>query len=74
MRGPIAFPTSGLSVEAVVLRDWCSQLLAGDPLTLARRYCRQLASCTGVDETAIWQWGFLEQAPAGAGSRALGGA
>lgn len=49
----------------VVLRGWCSQLLAGDPLTLARRYCRQLANCTGVDETAIWQWGFLERVATG---------
>ncbi len=49
----------------VVLRDWAPQLLAGDASTLARGYCRLLATETGVDETAIWEWGFLERVSSG---------
>jgi streptomycin 6-kinase len=49
----------------VVLRDWCGQLLAGDPVALARRYCRLLADSTGVDDSAIWDWGFLERVSTG---------
>jgi streptomycin 6-kinase len=49
----------------VVLRDWCGQLLAGDPVALARRYCRLLADSTGVDDSAIWEWGFLERVSTG---------
>jgi streptomycin 6-kinase len=49
----------------VVLRDWCAELLAGDAPRLARTYCRLLAAHTGVDEPAIWQWGFLERVSTG---------
>ena len=49
----------------VALRDWCQQLLAGDATVLARRYCGLLAAHTGVDETAIWEWGFLERVSTG---------
>ena len=49
----------------VVLRDWCPQLLAGDAKAMARRYCAQLAEQSGVDETAIWEWGFLERVSTG---------
>jgi streptomycin 6-kinase len=49
----------------VVLRDWCSQLLAAEPMPLARRYCRLLAAHSGIDETAIWEWGFLERVSTG---------
>lgn len=49
----------------VVLRDWCPHLLAGDAASLARRYCRLLATETGVDERAIWEWGFLERVSTG---------
>lgn len=49
----------------VALRDWCPQLLAGNASDLARRYCRLLAQETGVDETAIWEWGFLERVSSG---------
>ncbi|MEQ7009889.1 aminoglycoside phosphotransferase family protein [Actinopolymorpha sp. B17G11] len=50
----------------VVLRDWCPQLLAADDAPrLARRYCRHLSAATGVDETAIWEWGFLERVSTG---------
>jgi len=49
----------------VVLREWCSELLAGDAPALARRYCQLLASQTGVDAQAIWEWGFLERVSSG---------
>jgi streptomycin 6-kinase len=49
----------------VVLRDWCPQLLAGDAKSVARRYCALLAEHSGVDETAIWEWGFLERVSTG---------
>jgi streptomycin 6-kinase len=56
----------------VVLRDWCGQLLAGDPVALARRYCLLLADSTGVDDSAIWEWGFLERASTGLYTLSLG--
>lgn len=49
----------------VVLRDWCQVLLAGDGYVEARRLCALLASETGVDEEAIWEWGFLERVSTG---------
>ena len=58
----------------VALRDWCPQLLASnDPLSLARRYCRLLADGSGVDEQAIWEWGYLERVTTGLYVWALGG-
>jgi streptomycin 6-kinase len=60
--GFLAEPACDLGV---VLRDWCRQLLAGDPVPLARRYCRLLADGTGVDASAIWEWGFLERVSTG---------
>nr|WP_202889620.1 aminoglycoside phosphotransferase family protein [Actinopolymorpha rutila] len=60
--GFLADPTYDLGV---VLRDWCPQLLAGDAPALARRYCALLAGHTGLDETAIWEWGFLERVSTG---------
>ena len=32
---------------------------------LARRYCALLSAQTGVEETAIWEWGFLERVSSG---------
>ncbi|HLL69766.1 MAG TPA: aminoglycoside phosphotransferase family protein [Micromonosporaceae bacterium] len=58
----------------VVLRDWCAELNAGDPSETARRYSRQLASRTGVDETAIWEWGYLERVSTGLYLTQLGAA
>jgi streptomycin 6-kinase len=49
----------------VVLRDWRQQLLTGDARALARRYCALLGSLTGIEETAIWEWGFLERVSSG---------
>ena len=49
----------------VVLRDWCDELLTGDAKATARRYCRLLAERSGLDERAIWEWGFLERVSSG---------
>lgn len=50
----------------VVLRDWNEELLAADdPLALAHHYCHLLASASGLDEAAIWEWGFLERVSSG---------
>jgi streptomycin 6-kinase len=67
--GFLADPTYDLGV---VLRDWCPQLLAGDSSAVARRCCRLLAAETGLDETAIWEWGFLERVSTGLYLRSLG--
>jgi streptomycin 6-kinase len=56
----------------VVLRDWCAELLAGDAVKRARRYCHLLAGHTGVDEQAIWEWGFLERVSSGLYATAFG--
>ena len=60
--GFVADPAYDLGV---VLRDWCPELLAGDPVELAGRYCRLLAEQTGIDRTAIGEWGFLERVSSG---------
>jgi streptomycin 6-kinase len=50
----------------VVLRDFCDEVLAaGDPCALLRGYCALLAGETGIDEAAIWEWGFLERVTSG---------
>ena len=67
--GFVAEPAYDLGV---VLRDWCSELLAGDASAVARRYCHLLASHTGVDEQAIWEWGFLERVSSGLYALAFG--
>jgi hypothetical protein len=58
----------------VVLRDGCEQLTAADPVSLARRCCRLLADSTGVNEAAIWDWGFLERVSGGLYIWSLGAA
>ncbi len=52
----------------VVLRNWCDELLAGDEnatLTTTRAWCRLLAARTGVEETSVSEWGFLERVSTG---------
>ncbi|MFG2502091.1 aminoglycoside phosphotransferase family protein [Streptomyces sp. NPDC048441] len=54
----------------VVLRDWCAELMgrgsSGDAaVALARSYCALLADRSGMDEQAIWEWGFLERVSTG---------
>lgn len=55
----------------VALRDWCAELLNGDAPTLALRYCRLLAAAGGQDETAVWQWGYLERVSTGLYAQSL---
>ena len=50
---------------AVAMRDWSEALLAGDTLRLARDRCALLATLTGVEERAIWQWGLMERVSTG---------
>ena len=38
---------------------------ADDPRKLLRTYCDLLARETGIDEAAIWEWGFLERVTSG---------
>lgn len=50
----------------VVVRDWCDEVLAADdPRGLVRGYCELLARASGVDEDAIWEWGFAERVSSG---------
>ena len=50
----------------VVMRDWNEELLAAaDPLALAHEYCQLLSKETGLDETSIWEWGFIERVSSG---------
>jgi streptomycin 6-kinase len=66
---PVGFLADPAYDLGVVLRDWCTQLLAtadAEAATaLARRYCALLSAQTGVEETAIWEWGFLERVSSG---------
>ena len=57
----------------VALRDWCPQILsAEDPVALTRGYCRLLARDSGLDEQAIWEWGYLERVSTGLYATAMG--
>lgn len=62
---PVGFLADPAYDLGVVLRDWCPQLLATrtkeDAAALARRYCALLSTLTGIEEQAIWEWGFLER-------------
>lgn len=60
--GFVAEPAYDLGV---VLRDWCRELAAGQAEALAQHYCASLADAGGVDETAVWEWGFLERVSTG---------
>lgn len=49
----------------ISMREWSDELLAGDILRLGRARCKLLHDLTGEDETAIWQWGFIERVSTG---------
>jgi streptomycin 6-kinase len=56
----------GLFVEraydlGISMRELDVALLAGDAVGEGHRRCRQLASLTGVEAVAIWQWGLIER-------------
>ena len=50
---------------AIPMREWATELLAGDPVALGHRRCRQLAALTGIAAEPIWQWGFIERVSTG---------
>jgi streptomycin 6-kinase len=60
----------GLLIEraydlGIAMREWSSELLAGDPAALGIQRCRRLAALTGVAPLPIWQWGFIERTSTG---------
>jgi streptomycin 6-kinase len=50
---------------AVPMRELNRELLDGDALGLGRERASLLSRLTGVDEHAIWQWGFVERISSG---------
>jgi streptomycin 6-kinase len=57
---------------AVPMRGLNAELLAGDARRLGLERARFVARLTGVDETAIWQWGFVERVSSGLYIMSLG--
>ncbi|MDP3855034.1 aminoglycoside phosphotransferase family protein [Phenylobacterium sp.] len=60
----------GLAAEpacdlAVPMREWSTELLAGDPLELGLARCARLSALTGVEARAIWEWGVMERLSTG---------
>jgi streptomycin 6-kinase len=56
----------GLFIEraydlGISMREWSTELLAGDPVALGRQRCALLSRLTETQESAIWQWGFVER-------------
>ncbi|HEX8728991.1 MAG TPA: aminoglycoside phosphotransferase family protein [Ktedonobacterales bacterium] len=65
---PVGFLAEPAYDLGVALRDWRPQLLAAgaaEAAALAHRYCALLSSESGIDEAAIWEWGFLERVSSG---------
>jgi len=56
----------GLFIErahdlSISMREWSAALLAGDPVASGRKRCALLSRLTGVEQSAIWQWSFIER-------------
>jgi len=56
----------GLFIErardlSISMREWSAELLAGDSVASGRKRCALLSRLTGVQQSAIWQWGFIER-------------
>jgi len=56
----------GLFIErahdlSISMREWSGELLASDPVVSGRKRCALLSLVTGVQQSAIWQWGFIER-------------
>ncbi len=63
---PEGLPTEAAYDLGVLVRGWPEQVLcAADPAGLIRGYCGRLAAATGVDQQAIWEWGFAERVSSG---------
>lgn len=60
--GVVAEPAFDL---AVVMREYNEPLLEGDTPSLVRRRAAQLATRSGVDPDAVWEWGFIERVSTG---------
>jgi streptomycin 6-kinase len=60
--GLLAEPAYDLGI---LMREWSNELLSGDAARLGRERCAHLASLTGVDASAIWEWGFVERVSTG---------
>jgi streptomycin 6-kinase len=57
----------------VALRDWGTHLLGSDrPAETLRGWCLDLATRTGQDPQAVWEWAFLERVSTGLYARSLG--
>jgi streptomycin 6-kinase len=67
--GLISEPAHDLAVPMRGLND---ELLAGDARRLGLERARFIAALTGVDDTAIWQWGFVERVSSGLYIMSLG--
>ena len=49
----------------VVWQAWNEELLAGDTVKVALERCDEVASRSGVDPVAMWQWAFIERVSTG---------
>jgi streptomycin 6-kinase len=50
----------------VAMRGWTGEVLrASDPVGLTRAWAGRLASATGVDERALWEWGLIQRVTTG---------
>ena len=47
------------------MREWSGELLGCDAARLGRERCARLSRLTGVDQRAIWEWGFVERVSTG---------
>jgi streptomycin 6-kinase len=50
---------------SVMMRGWSDELLDADPHKGLKARGEKIADLTGVDRTAIWQWGFVERISTG---------
>lgn len=67
----------GLFIEraydlGILMREWTPDLLLGNALELGWNRCLRLSQLTGVEPTAIWQWGYIERVSTGLVLRQLG--
>ena len=50
---------------AIPLRDWTTELQAGDAVELGLAWCERLSNRTDIDPRAIWEWAFVERVSTG---------
>ena len=44
----------------ISMREWIDEYLAGDAVQLGRERVARLSRLTGIAETPIWEWGYVE--------------